>query len=127
MSREGPRRTSEIKQRLGKAIRARREELVLTQADLARLSGTSRSEINGLEAGTRAITIVTLEVVAKALRLPIADLFSGEKRPPQSSRSEATLYRIVGKLRDREADYLLSVEKLLDFFDRETKRVSKKR
>jgi transcriptional regulator with XRE-family HTH domain len=127
MPRKGPRRTSDIKRRLGETIRSLREERVLTQAELSRRSGTSRSEINGLENGSRAITVITLESVARALGVPISTLFADEKRPATPSRSEATLYRIVGKLRDREPDYLLSVEKIIDFFDRETKKASKRR
>jgi transcriptional regulator with XRE-family HTH domain len=119
MPRKGPRRTSDIKRRLGETIRSLREERVLTQAEL--------SEINGLENGSRAITVITLESVARALGVPISTLFADEKRPATPSRSEATLYRIVGKLRDREPDYLLSVEKIIDFFDRETKKASKRR
>jgi transcriptional regulator with XRE-family HTH domain len=63
-----------IGQLLGDRIRALRERQQLTQADLARLSELSRSQILLLERGERAPTVVTVASVARALGVPVGDL-----------------------------------------------------
>lgn len=65
-----------IGQLLGERIRALRERQQLTQADLARLSGLSRSQILLLERGDRAPTIVTVASVARALGVSLSELLA---------------------------------------------------
>lgn len=57
-------------------IRSYREELNMSQQDLARESGVSRATISGLESG--AITITTTETlikIATALGKKVSDIF----------------------------------------------------
>ena len=57
-------------------IRARREQLRMTQEELARKSGISRSTVSALENGTAHSTVVsTLQKIAYALDTTVADLF----------------------------------------------------
>lgn len=56
-------------------IRERREELNMTQEELAAKSGVSRTTISSLENGTmRATTTKTLLAIAKTLNCKIEDI-----------------------------------------------------
>lgn len=52
---------------LGKAIRARRLELGLSQEALANLSGIDRSHMGKIERGERNVTLLNVERVSKVL------------------------------------------------------------
>lgn len=57
-------------------IRAFREELHMSQQELARQSGVSRATISGLECGTLDVTTTeTLIKIAKALGKRVSDIF----------------------------------------------------
>lgn len=109
-----------IAKRLGKRVRDLRAERGLSQAELARRVGTSPAHLNKLEAGGKAATIVTVEALARALGVGVAELF-----PPLSSASSATAnppdplwVRIAGELRARDREYLLLVRDMLKLLDR---------
>ena len=65
---------NEISTRVGRAVRARREELKLTLRALASLSGISSSMISDVERGEKSPTISTLSILATALGTPISAL-----------------------------------------------------
>jgi HTH-type transcriptional regulator/antitoxin HipB len=52
---------------IGRAVRARRLELELSQAELARRASMTQSAVSRLEAGAAMPTITVLERLAKAL------------------------------------------------------------
>lgn len=54
----------------GKRVRVLRQKRRLTQEALADESGLDRSYIGGVERGTRNISLVNIEKIAKALRVP---------------------------------------------------------
>ncbi len=60
--------------RLGRAVKARREELGLTLRALASMSGISSSMISDIERGTKSPTVSTLSLLARALSVPISAL-----------------------------------------------------
>jgi transcriptional regulator with XRE-family HTH domain len=64
-----------IQERFGDAVRARREELELTQEDLAGLAKIHRTYLSDVERGTRNISLVNIELLAAALSLSISELF----------------------------------------------------
>jgi transcriptional regulator with XRE-family HTH domain len=61
-------------QRLGDAIRERREELGLSQEDLALECGLHRTYISQLERGQKSPTLRALSLIANALQTAPADL-----------------------------------------------------
>ena len=66
--------SSELPIRFGVAVRKRRLDYGWTQDELAERAGLDRSFVSGIERGTRTVSIVTLEKIADAFKLPIAEL-----------------------------------------------------
>ncbi len=62
--------------KIGKKIRQFREELNLSQEDLADKSDLDRTYIGGVERGERNVTILSLQKICDALKINIKDLFS---------------------------------------------------
>jgi transcriptional regulator with XRE-family HTH domain len=69
------RATPDIRERFGFAVKSRREELSLTQEDLAGLAGIHRTYLSDVERGSRNIGLLNIERLALALSIPLADLF----------------------------------------------------
>jgi transcriptional regulator with XRE-family HTH domain len=59
---------------LGKAIRQRREELGLTQEQLAEKADLHWTFVSGVERGVRNISVVNLYHIAVALKTRVRDL-----------------------------------------------------
>jgi len=66
---------SSIRDRFGFAVKSRREELGLTQEDLAHKAGIHRTYLSDVERGSRNICLLNLERVASALSVPLSELF----------------------------------------------------
>jgi transcriptional regulator with XRE-family HTH domain len=69
------RSTPDIREKFGFAVQVRREELGLTQEDLAEKAGIHRTYLSDVERGTRNLSLVNIERLAAALSLPISGLF----------------------------------------------------
>ena len=65
----------DIRERFGDAVRSRREQLGLTQEDLADKAGIHRTYLSDIERGSRNLSLINIERVAAALELPISGLF----------------------------------------------------
>ncbi len=65
----------DIRERFGYAVKARREELGLTQEDLADKAGIHRTYLSDIERGTRNLSLVNIERLAAALAVQISELF----------------------------------------------------
>jgi transcriptional regulator with XRE-family HTH domain len=65
----------DIRERFGFAVRTRREELGLTQEDLAAKAGIHRTYLSDIERGSRNVSLINIERIAAALSLPISGLF----------------------------------------------------
>lgn len=65
-----------IKFRFGKAIRRRRRELDLSQEELADRAQLNRAYLATIERGDKNPTLETIEKLAKALDISIAELFA---------------------------------------------------
>ena len=67
--------TADIREKFGFAVKVRREELELTQEDLAERAGIHRTYLSDVERGTRNVSLINIERLAAALSLPISGLF----------------------------------------------------
>jgi transcriptional regulator with XRE-family HTH domain len=68
--------------RLGARLRARREALGLSQAELAEKVGISANYVGVLERGVKLPTLDTLVALAKALDMPVSELFGEPRSDP---------------------------------------------
>lgn len=71
---------------LGEAIRARRQEVGLSQRELAERMGTAQSVVARLEAGAVTPTLGTLDRVADALGTELLVEFRPHRRRPRAER-----------------------------------------
>ena len=65
---------------LGDRIRERRVARGLTQAELAESCALHRTFIGSVERGERNVSILNLRLMAKVLRVPLAELFADPVR-----------------------------------------------
>ncbi len=83
---------------LGGLIRSRRARVEMTQDELARRVGMTRTSITNIERGRQKVQLHTLYDIAAALEAPVQDLLppakvdaeSIEDRLPQELRAELT-------------------------------------
>jgi len=66
--------------RVGRAIRARREDTGLSQEAFADAIDMHRAYYSAIERGEKNITLATLQRVAKGLGVPMADVLAGVDR-----------------------------------------------
>lgn len=66
---------ADIRERFGFAVKLRREELALTQEDLADKAGIHRTYLSDIERGGRNVALINIERLAAALELTLPDLF----------------------------------------------------
>lgn len=70
----------DVRQRVGRNVRRIREELGLSQEGLAFECALHRTYISGVERGIRNPTVLVLEKIAKALRVPASRLLDEAPR-----------------------------------------------
>lgn len=66
----------DIKLLVGKRVRELRNNLGISQEELADLAGLDRTYITSVECGKRNISIVNIEKLAKALNVTLAEFFN---------------------------------------------------
>lgn len=90
-------RQASVAQLLGERVRDLRERQELSPAELARRAELTRGQIVVLERGEKAPTVVTVAAVARALKVPLSQLFEyGAAANPGPDRSEVLLARLRG-------------------------------
>jgi len=67
----------DVRVRFGKALRIRRHRLGVSQEEFADMCGLDRTYVGGIERGERNVALVNIEKIAKALKLPLSELFRG--------------------------------------------------
>ena len=67
----------DIRARFGKAVRKRRNKLGVSQEAFADLCELDRTYIGGIERGERNVALINIEKIARALRIPLNELFRG--------------------------------------------------
>ena len=65
----------DIRERFGTAVKFRREELGLTQEELAERAGIHRTYLSDIERGGRNPSLVHIEKLSIALSLHLSELF----------------------------------------------------
>ncbi len=68
---------------IGERLRALREERNLTQGDIEKRTGLMRFYLSRIENGHTAPSLRTLEKLARALEVPLYQLFYDGKEPPK--------------------------------------------
>jgi transcriptional regulator with XRE-family HTH domain len=66
----------DIRIRFGRAIRRLREEQEINQEEAAERCGLHKTYYSGIERGTRDVSLVKIERVAKGLKTSLPELFS---------------------------------------------------
>ena len=64
-----------IKQKIGKRLKVLRNQIAISQEDLAFRANLDRTYINSVENGKRNISIVNIEKICKALTISVRDFF----------------------------------------------------
>ena len=72
---------ADILERLGFAVKSRREALSLTQEEFAERAGIHRTYLSDIERGSRNVSLINIERVALALSLKISQLFQFTENP----------------------------------------------
>jgi len=75
---------------LGERIREERKRAALTMEELAELAGISTSFLAYIETKHKKASLETIEKIADALRIPVADLFRTVPGPNKDSTYNAT-------------------------------------
>ena len=71
----GKKAKPDIRERFGFAVKMRREELHLTQEDLAHKAGIHRTYLSDVERGSRNLSLINIERLAAALSISLCELF----------------------------------------------------
>lgn len=67
--------SEDVLHRLGFRIRELREKAEISQETLGHLSGLHRTYVGAIERGERNPSVLSLEKIAKALKVKLGDLF----------------------------------------------------
>jgi transcriptional regulator with XRE-family HTH domain len=67
--------TRDVRERFGYAVKVCRDELGLTQEALAHKAAIHRTYLSDIERGTRNVSLVNIELLARALEVSMAELF----------------------------------------------------
>ena len=67
----------DIRGRFGKAVRARRNDLGVSQEEFADMCDLDRTYIGGIERGERNVSLINIEKIAKTLKISLSELFRG--------------------------------------------------
>ena len=65
----------DVRIRFGKALRARRKKLGVSQEEFADMCELDRTYIGGIERGERNVSLANIEKIARALRITLTQLF----------------------------------------------------
>jgi transcriptional regulator with XRE-family HTH domain len=99
---------------IGDRLRALREEKKLSQGDIEKRTGLLRCYVSRVENGHTVPAIETLEKMARALEIPLYQLFYDGEEPPQlpnlpRRKSDADAWGSSGK----DARYLNKLRRLI--------------
>lgn len=67
----------DIRRRFGRAIRKSRKKLGVSQEEFADMCGLHRTYMGGIERGERNVSLINIQRIARALKIPLSELFRG--------------------------------------------------
>ncbi|MGB9067345.1 MAG: helix-turn-helix transcriptional regulator [Candidatus Acidiferrales bacterium] len=67
----------DVRIRLARAVRSRRQKLGVSQEAFADICGLDRTYIGGIERGERNVSLINIEKIAVAFKISLAELFRG--------------------------------------------------
>lgn len=90
-------------QEIGKRVRAKREELNISQTDLANSVGLSRSTMCKIESGNNSTSLDTFKNIAKVLNVDVMYLLLGpETREEALSQEKIALIEQIKGMSDKD-------------------------
>ena len=99
---------------IGDRLRAMREEKKLSQGDIEERTGLLRCYLSRVENGHTVPGIETLEKIARALEIPLYQLFyDGEELPPPNLPKRRTSADTAWGSSGKDARYLIKFRRLL--------------
>lgn len=100
---------------VGERVRRERLRAKLTIERLAELAGISPSFLAYIETNGRKASLATVQKLAEALRLPIAELFKDAPAPDKDSAHDAAqqFIHIIQDQKDEELDAILDAVKAI--------------
>jgi transcriptional regulator with XRE-family HTH domain len=97
---------------IGTRVREVREDLGMSQAELARRVGVARNHIVMIEAGSRTPSLALLERIAHELRTEPAELL--REPVPLAPKDPQQWERLLASVRERRSEVEAKVEELLE-------------
>jgi transcriptional regulator with XRE-family HTH domain len=104
----------EIYELIGRKVRARREELGLTQLELASKAGTTRSSISNLEIGTQRMPLEQLIGLARHLTVDYRVLLPTPSELPTETPGGPLNAENVDRVAPATAEFIEKLENLSD-------------
>jgi transcriptional regulator with XRE-family HTH domain len=110
---------------IGERLRALREEKNLSQGDIEKRTGLLRCYISRVENGHTVPAVETLEKMARALEVPLYQLFYDGGEPPKQARStkRKSSDEIAFGARGKETRFLFNLRRLLGRMDEADRRL----
>jgi transcriptional regulator with XRE-family HTH domain len=110
---------------IGERLRALREEKNLSQGDIEKRTGLLRCYISRVENGHTVPAVETLEKMARALEVPLYQLFYDGDEPPKLPNlpKRKSADEIAFGTRGKEARFLFNFRRLLGKIDEADRRL----
>jgi len=108
-----------ILKELGQTIRTLRQDMGLTQEELAEKAGLHISYIGSVERGERNLTLQSIHKIAAALNFSLSDLFSLVEKP---SRTKEKPLPYLSRVSPEDAEFFENLIKDLIDWKRNLKR-----
>jgi transcriptional regulator with XRE-family HTH domain len=96
-----------LAKRLGKNVAERRKQLEWTQEQVAERVGVDAETISRFERGANLPSLLTLEKLSTALRLPVGDLLS--KQRPEAATEGAIFDVLIADLSSSDRAFVMTV------------------
>jgi transcriptional regulator with XRE-family HTH domain len=98
---------------IGKRLRAIRESLKLTQAELAKKVGLTQSAISHFEEGKRTPSAQALEKIANGLGMSVDTLLGLASNSSGDSEKDAAIEGIVNKLKSQPKEKIYALNRFI--------------